>query len=1007
MRLSIGVLLLATAQSEPQRATCDEERLRSIEQTISREALAGRWEAVERWGQAAARCGAAENSGTLLGIADTLAATNRIEIRSVVGALVEKSLELGVPPDDGKALACLTRLSDYFFDAGEWVLSEFVDRNIVKRLRDAHGADHPLVGDALTNHGLSLHRLGRLTEAEQSYAAAVQILEPLAEDQPVTAAQALAYRAENLRARGDVGQAGPLLERAVRIGEQRFPADPALVSMLVNLAGAYKDSGRLGLASARLKDAQALAERAGVGEVFAALIPNNLAEVARLSGDEQQAETLYRQAIEEGRKTMGPDHPRVATYHNQLAVLYRDQGRLAEAEPLYREALRIREARLGADHPDLAFTLQDLGELLSLQGRHEAALASLDKALAIREARLGPQHADVALSLVALAEARGRAGLAEAQVRRLLDRSITVLDAAATEPGLLVRALLDRSELSRQAGKKDEARADLVRAVELVDRLRPQAAGSERTRARYLARHVEAFRSLALLEVERGDLAAAFAATERGRARALLDQLGAAGVDLRAGIEPVERARLEKQESEALADLNEARERLAVLRGLPSASTRQAEIDTLEQRRQAAESAFQRVYEDLRNASPAWRERGLVATAPDLPALQRDLVGPDGLLLEYVIGARESAVLVLPPPGETALALPLKIDAEAARLLRLPEGPLGGPDLARALAGGGEAPGVLEQLTAPPLTGTVRTALLRRLHALARVLVPEPLRARLGRAREVMVLPDGALHRLPLEALAMEMPAAGQPVVSWIDVAPPIRYGASIGVLQRLAARPPRKDAGLELLTVADPAFRTGPGSAFAGLQRLPGAAREADAAARAFAGRAVLSLADRAATEGAVRAALPRARHLLLATHGVVDEAGGDLFAALALAAGEPGDGQLQLFEIHDLGLDAELALLSACESRIGSAVEGEGSFALSRGFLAAGARRVVASLWPVGDDATAELVGRFWEKVAEDQRAGRRPDYAAALAAGRRAVRERWPDPFFWAAFVLEGAR
>ena len=105
----------------------------------------------------------------------------------------------------------------------------------------------------------------------------------------------------------------------------------------------------------------------------------------------------------------------------------------------------------------------------------------------------------------------------------------------------------------------------------------------------------------------------------------------------------------------------------------------------------------------------------------------------------------------------------------------------------------------------------------------------------------------------------------------------------------------------------------------------------------------------------------------------------------------------------------EAELAVLSACETNAGVTIETEGVFALSRGFLAAGARRVVASQWAVEDRSTAEMIGSFFQRIAEAERAGRAVDYAGALRDAKRAIRARpeWAHPYYWAPFVLSGAR
>jgi CHAT domain-containing protein len=100
---------------------------------------------------------------------------------------------------------------------------------------------------------------------------------------------------------------------------------------------------------------------------------------------------------------------------------------------------------------------------------------------------------------------------------------------------------------------------------------------------------------------------------------------------------------------------------------------------------------------------------------------------------------------------------------------------------------------------------------------------------------------------------------------------------------------------------------------------------------------------------------------------------------------------------------------VLSACETNVGAAVEAEGVFALSRGFLAAGARRVIASQWAVEDRSTAELMGSFFRRVAEAERAGTPVDYTRALRDAKRLIRSRpeWAHPYYWAPFVLTGAR
>ena len=117
--------------------------------------------------------------------------------------------------------------------------------------------------------------------------------------------------------------------------------------------------------------------------------------------------------------------------------------------------------------------------------------------------------------------------------------------------------------------------------------------------------------------------------------------------------------------------------------------------------------------------------------------------------------------------------------------------------------------------------------------------------------------------------------------------------------------------------------------------------------------------------------------------------------------ADGNPVTGFVGLRDIYGLSLDADLVVLSACETALGRNVAGEGLLGLTRGFMYAGARRVVATLWQVEDRATAELMGAFYRALFE----GATP--AAALAEARASLRasRRYRHPYYWSAFTLHG--
>src|SRR5205085_11593669 len=139
-----------------------------------------------------------------------------------------------------------------------------------------------------------------------------------------------------------------------------------------------------------------------------------------------------------------------------------------------------------------------------------------------------------------------------------------------------------------------------------------------------------------------------------------------------------------------------------------------------------------------------------------------------------------------------------------------------------------------------------------------------------------------------------------------------------------------------------------------------------------------------------------------------------GNLFGALALTPPPPGketaeeDGFLSLHEIYALPLaKCDLAVLSACVTNVGPQRPLEGGVTLAGGFLAAGARRVVASHWSVDDRSTAELIEAFFKEVTAAGSRSRPVSYPEALWKARQQVRSRarWSSPFYWSPFVLVG--
>ncbi len=156
---------------------------------------------------------------------------------------------------------------------------------------------------------------------------------------------------------------------------------------------------------------------------------------------------------------------------------------------------------------------------------------------------------------------------------------------------------------------------------------------------------------------------------------------------------------------------------------------------------------------------------------------------------------------------------------------------------------------------------------------------------------------------------------------------------------------------------------------------------------------------------ESAMSSSLADYRVIHFATHGIIDNDHPELSGvvlSLFNEKGEPQDGFLRLHDIYNLKLPVDLVVLSACSTALGREIVGEGLIGLVRGFMYAGSRRVLASLWKVDDEATSELMTRFYRAMFE-----KRLTPSAALQAAQIELLKtrRWAHPFYWAGFVLQG--
>ena len=954
-------------------------------------------------------------------------------------------------PDSPTAAVNLSDLCSTYQSQGRYDDAEPLAKRVLAIYEKQHGPDHPDVAGALSLlAGISQRRCA-FDEAERYYKRVLAIREKaLPADHP-DLVESITDLAEFYFDLSLFADAEPLFKRAVQLDEHaRGLSNPTVGRGLMGLGAVYAQQGRYAEAETTLKRAIAVFEKTlGQDHPIVELAVGILAVVYDAEGRGAEAEPLLRRTLAVSQKNLPPGHPLIASCLYGLGLFKSNQGQYADAAALLERATAIDQAAGGPQHPDFArdldaqaLNLFRIGTLATEAGQRQQKFDQAEslyrRSLAIREKVYGPDHPTAISTLSGLAELV-HAQHRDAEAKQLLDRVIAVGQRAGITPGDRVRSYFLRAKIHWKADRRAEALADLHRAMELAEQQRAGAAGGAAERARLFANATAIFERMVAWQIELGDMQEALAAMERARARALLDQFATRGIDLLSGVpEDVARA-LRQREHKAQMDIA----RLEKLLGQLDARTdlapqdRQAERSKLEAELRAARQAYVLVYADIRSASPAYQLAvGRDQQPVGLERLGRWLAENDTLLLEYMLGEEGGYLLAIPAGGKPRL-LRLSLDEAAGRVLGVSPGPLTADRLRSALSNP-QRSGVMQLLgSAKDPSAALRAT--PQLAALWQILVPEAERAMIvgKKIKRLAIIPDAALSWLPFETLVVRQ---GPEPEYLLDRGIPIEYAPSATVLLELAARSQERAEMLpdSVLAVGDPLYPSKPAAAeesalgqlaaasrYGGpagtLAPLPYTAWEVQWVAEAFDrnGMHTSTLQRAQATEANVRRNIVGRRIIHLACHGLADQAYGNFFGALALTPGPPGsppsnDGFLTLAEIYELDLKGcELAILSACQTNFGPEQRGEGVVALSRGFLVAGARRVLASNWLVDDEAAASLVSSYCDRLGAMRSmvtAGKQAaptDYADALTQAKQWIRrqDKWKSPFYWGTFVLLG--
>jgi CHAT domain-containing protein len=276
----------------------------------------------------------------------------------------------------------------------------------------------------------------------------------------------------------------------------------------------------------------------------------------------------------------------------------------------------------------------------------------------------------------------------------------------------------------------------------------------------------------------------------------------------------------------------------------------------------------------------------------------------------------------------------------------------------------------------------------------------QPVADLIPRRTPVTLVPDGFLWNVPFDALM-------SPAHRFIAQTHAINYAPSVTMLDAAERNhvPPRDDH--ELLAVGDPLLSTstrGKAATYRDLSlgALPDAAREVRKLAELYGASRSVVLTHEAAREAMVKRLAPGYRVIHLATHGIVDDES-PLYSALVLARAEndPEDGLLEMREVRELDLHADLIVLSSCDTARGTLYPGEGVVGLSWAFLLSGCPTTVVSQWKAESRSTSRLMIEFHRRLLAGA------TKAAALQGAKLALMRdpRYAHPFYWAPFIVVG--
>jgi CHAT domain-containing protein/tetratricopeptide (TPR) repeat protein len=725
-------------------------------------------------------------------------------------------------------------------------------------------------------------------------------------------------------------------------------------------------------------------------------------------GQPRKALEYYNQALPILREVKDRDGE--ATTLVGIGRIYNMMGQVQKALENYTESLSIIRETKDRNGEDLPFAhklnsslpLIQIGAIYSNIGQPRKALEYLNQALPIaKESKIKIVEAVILLL-------SGENYQSIGQPQKALEYYTQVLSIFKESKLQTVESdvLKKLAVLERSRGDLQAALNHIESAIKIIETIRAEIVIQEfrtsffASKQDYYELYIDVLMQLHKQQPSKGFDVIALQVSERARARSLLDLLKESKADIRQGVDP----KLLEQEKNLQVQFNALEKRRIELY---SKTPTKSQITDFEREYDALLSQSQDLATQIRSDSP--RYAALTQPKPfTLVELKQQVLDNNTVLLEYFVGAERSYLWAVTQAGITSYELPKQTELEAAtqKFLELVRNP--NAKLAEITQAG------------KPLT---------------KILLG-PIAKQLGQKR-LLIVSNGSLQYLPFAALPD--PANAQPLLVNHEIVNLPSASTLATLRQELNGRKP---AAKTVAVFADPVFSATddrvsnskksltsqnkppqnnlsdrPSSPATPIRsvlqdtginfgRLGNTRKEAEDILKLLPAHTRTQSFDFAADRANVlNSDLSQYRIIHFATHGVLNTTRPELSSvvlSLVDPQGRPQNGFLRLNDIFNLNLPAELVVLSACQTGLGQNIRGEGLIGLTRGFMYAGAPRVLVSLWSVNDESTAVLMKDFYQIMLEKNL----PPAAALRAAQLEMLQQpNWQSPYYWAAFTLQG--